>query len=109
MRDLGEEPAEFDFQLRVGRVHDVRAVERDGQYRPVLSPGERLISGCIHVGLPGSGQTYGSERGTAGLRATENQGVNIVPPFVGVEDFEVDQVAGAPDQLGTAACREREW
>src|SRR3546814_17879163 len=25
MRDLGEEPAEFDFQLRVGRVHDVRA------------------------------------------------------------------------------------
>src|SRR3546814_15083155 len=92
------------FQLRVGRVHDVRAVERDGQYRTVLSQGERLIIGCIHVGIPGSGEKYGSERGNAGLRATENQGVNIVRPFVGVDDFEVDQMAGDAELVGAAVA-----
>src|SRR3546814_11540953 len=96
------------FQLRVGRVHDVRAVERDGQYRTVLSQGERLIIGCIHVGIPGSGEKYGSERGNAGLRATENPGVNIVRPFVGVDDFAVAQMAGDAECAGDAVAAQQD-
>src|SRR3546814_20315355 len=95
MRDLGEEPAEFDFQLRVGSVHDVRAVERDGQYRTVLSQGARLIIGCFHHGIPGPGEKYANERGNAGLSAPGHTVVTIVGASDVVDHFDVSRMVTA--------------